>query len=83
MTLRELQTLSLVAEGKPYIAIADELHVSYKTVVNTCAQLEDQAWRAHAAPGSCASLSSTFPPQARRAGQKSGPERSRRNSVRG
>jgi DNA-binding NarL/FixJ family response regulator len=42
MTLRELQTLSLIAEGKPYIAIADELHVSYKTVVNTCAQLKSK-----------------------------------------
>jgi DNA-binding NarL/FixJ family response regulator len=40
MTLRELQTLSLIAEGRPYISIADELHVSYKTVVNTCAQLK-------------------------------------------
>ena len=40
MTLRELQTLSLIAEGKPYISIADELNVSYKTVVNTCAQLK-------------------------------------------
>ena len=42
MTLRELQTLSLIAEGKPYIAIAEELHVSYKTVVNTCAQLKSK-----------------------------------------
>jgi two-component system invasion response regulator UvrY len=40
MSLRELQTLSLIAEGKPYIAIAEELHVSYKTVVNTSAQLK-------------------------------------------
>jgi two-component system, NarL family, invasion response regulator UvrY len=40
MTLRELQTLSLIAEGKPYISIAEELHVSYKTVVNTSAQLK-------------------------------------------
>ena len=38
--LRELQTLSLIAEGKPYISIAEELHVSYKTVVNTSAQLK-------------------------------------------
>jgi two-component system, NarL family, invasion response regulator UvrY len=42
MTLRELQTLSLIAEGKPYMAIAEELHVSYKTVVNTCAQLKSK-----------------------------------------
>jgi DNA-binding NarL/FixJ family response regulator len=42
MTVRELQTLSLIAEGKPYIAIAEELHVSYKTVVNTCATLKSK-----------------------------------------
>jgi two-component system invasion response regulator UvrY len=40
MTLRELQTLALIADGRPYISIAEELHVSYKTVVNTCAQLK-------------------------------------------
>ncbi|PPC87773.1 MAG: DNA-binding response regulator [Hyphomicrobium sp.] len=40
MTLRELQTLELVAEGKPYGAIAEELHVSYKTVANTCSQIK-------------------------------------------
>ena len=38
MTVRELQTLALVAEGKPYGVIAE--HVSYKTVANTCAQLK-------------------------------------------
>lgn len=37
LTLREWQTLSLLAEGKPYSVIADELHVSYKTVANTTA----------------------------------------------
>jgi DNA-binding NarL/FixJ family response regulator len=42
MTLRELQTITLIAEGKPYIEIAEELHVSYKTVVNTCAQLKSK-----------------------------------------
>lgn len=42
MSLRELQTISLIAEGKPYNAIAEELHVSYKTVVNTCAQLKSK-----------------------------------------
>ena len=42
MTLRELQTLSLIAEGKPYISIAEELHVSYKTVVNTSSQLKSK-----------------------------------------
>jgi two-component system, NarL family, invasion response regulator UvrY len=40
LTPRELQTLSLLAEGKPYGRIADELNVSYKTVVNVCAQLK-------------------------------------------
>jgi two-component system invasion response regulator UvrY len=40
MTFRELQTISLIAEGRPYNEIAEELHVSYKTVVNTCAQLK-------------------------------------------
>lgn len=33
MTLREFETLVLVAEGKPYRLIADHLHVSYKTVL--------------------------------------------------
>ena len=40
MTVRELQTLALVAEGKPYAMIAENLHVSYKTVANTCTQLK-------------------------------------------
>jgi two-component system, NarL family, invasion response regulator UvrY len=40
LTLRELQTLALVAEGKPYGIIADQLNVSYKTVANTCTQLK-------------------------------------------
>ena len=40
MTVRELQTLALVAEGKPYGVIADHLNVSYKTVANTCTQLK-------------------------------------------
>ena len=40
MTRRELQTLARLAEGKPYGTIANELSVSYKTVVNTCAQLK-------------------------------------------
>lgn len=40
LTARELQTLSLLADGKPYSAIADELHVSYKTVANTCSLLK-------------------------------------------
>jgi DNA-binding NarL/FixJ family response regulator len=36
---RESQTLSLLAKGKAYNAIAKELDVSYKTVVNTCSLL--------------------------------------------
>ena len=40
LTQRELQTLSLLAEGKPYGRIAEELNVSYKTVVNVCSQLK-------------------------------------------
>ena len=40
MTVRELQTLALVAEGKPYAMIAENLHVSYKTVANTCTHLK-------------------------------------------
>lgn len=42
MTLRELQTLALIAEGRPYGSIAAELNVSYKTVANTCAQLKSK-----------------------------------------
>ena len=42
LTPRELQTLSLLAEGKPYGRIADELSVSYKTVVNACSQLKQK-----------------------------------------
>lgn len=40
LTPRELQTLSLLAEGKAYTQIAEELGVSYKTVANTCSQLK-------------------------------------------
>jgi two-component system invasion response regulator UvrY len=42
LTPRELQTLSLLAEGKPYGRIADELNVSYKTVVNACSMLKQK-----------------------------------------
>jgi DNA-binding NarL/FixJ family response regulator len=42
LTPRELQTLSLLAEGKPYGRIAEELNVSYKTVVNVCSQLRQK-----------------------------------------
>jgi DNA-binding NarL/FixJ family response regulator len=40
ITVRELQILSLLAEGKPYAKIAEDLHVSYKTIANTCSQLK-------------------------------------------
>ncbi len=40
LTPRELQTVSLLAEGKAYGQIAEELGVSYKTVANTCSQLK-------------------------------------------
>ena len=42
LTRRELQTLSLLAEGKPYGRIAEELNVSYKTVVNVSSQLKQK-----------------------------------------
>jgi len=48
MTVRELQTLALVAEGKPYGVIAEHLHVIYKTV-QYLHSAQGQAWRAHAA----------------------------------
>ena len=40
LTPRELQLLSLLAEGNPYGRIAEQLNVSYKTVVNLSAQLK-------------------------------------------
>jgi DNA-binding CsgD family transcriptional regulator len=40
LTPRELQMLALLAEGKSYGSISEELAVSYKTVVNTCSQLK-------------------------------------------
>ena len=42
LTPRELQTLSLLAQGKSYGHIADELNDSYKTVVNACSQLKQK-----------------------------------------
>jgi two-component system, NarL family, invasion response regulator UvrY len=42
LTPRELQTLSLLAEGKPYNRIAADLNVSYKTVVNISSQLKQK-----------------------------------------
>jgi len=40
LTSRESQMLSLLAKGKTYSSIAEELGVSYKTVVNTCLHLK-------------------------------------------
>ena len=40
LTMRELQTLELLAEGMPYRAIAEHLHVSCATVSTTCTQLK-------------------------------------------
>jgi two-component system, NarL family, invasion response regulator UvrY len=40
VTQREAQTLALLAEGCSYGDIAKELHLSYKTVANTGAQLK-------------------------------------------
>ncbi|HEY9215789.1 MAG TPA: response regulator transcription factor [Ancylobacter sp.] len=42
MTLRELELLSLLAEGKPYTSIAEELNVSYKTVANSVALIKNK-----------------------------------------
>jgi two-component system, NarL family, invasion response regulator UvrY len=42
LTSRELQALSLLAEGKSYGRIAEELNVSYKTVANLSAQLKQK-----------------------------------------
>ena len=42
LTPRELQTLSLVAEGRSYGRIAKELNVSYKTIANLASQLKQK-----------------------------------------
>ena len=42
LTPREMEVLSLLAEGKPYSAIAGDLGVSYKTVVNMSSQLKQK-----------------------------------------
>jgi DNA-binding NarL/FixJ family response regulator len=42
LTPRELQTLALLAEGKPYGRIAEGINVSYKTVVNVSSQLKQK-----------------------------------------
>lgn len=49
ITERELQILSLLAEGKSYSEIAADLHVSYKTIANTCSQLKTKL-RVHSLP---------------------------------
>ena len=40
LSVREQKALALLAEGKPYRAIAERLQVSYKTVANTCTELK-------------------------------------------
>jgi two-component system, NarL family, invasion response regulator UvrY len=40
LTPRQLETLSLLAQGKPYGQIAKELNLSYKTVANVCSELK-------------------------------------------
>ena len=40
LSAREQKTLVLLADGKPYRIIAESLHVSYKTVANTCTELK-------------------------------------------
>lgn len=40
LTLRELDTLKLIGSGARYEAIAERLHVSYKTVVNIVSSLK-------------------------------------------
>lgn len=40
LSVREIQTLSLISEGKSYGVIAEELTVSYKTVANTTSQIK-------------------------------------------
>ena len=42
LTPREQQVLGLLAEGKPYQAIADHLGISYKTVVNLTFRLRQK-----------------------------------------
>jgi two-component system invasion response regulator UvrY len=42
LTPREMQVLALLADGKPYERIAQELGVSYKTVVNVSSQLKQK-----------------------------------------
>jgi DNA-binding CsgD family transcriptional regulator len=39
LSSREVQTLALLADGKTYSGIAQEMDISYKTVVNVCSLL--------------------------------------------
>lgn len=41
-TARELETLTLLGEGRSYGQISDALGVSYKTVANTCSTLKEK-----------------------------------------
>lgn len=42
LTPREIETLQLLSKGKSYALIAEELDISYKTVVNVCYQLRQK-----------------------------------------
>jgi DNA-binding NarL/FixJ family response regulator len=42
LTPREVETLQLLSKGKSYALIAEELDISYKTVVNVCYQLRQK-----------------------------------------
>ncbi|MET7245080.1 response regulator transcription factor [Methylobacterium sp. EM32] len=42
LSLRERRILALLAEGRGYAAIAEDLSVSYKTVTNACAALRQR-----------------------------------------
>jgi DNA-binding NarL/FixJ family response regulator len=42
LTARELQILHLIGSGKRHGDIAEELHLSYKTVANTCSLLKSK-----------------------------------------
>ena len=46
LTPRELQTLSLLAAGRPYDRVAQDLNVTYKTEVNVSYQLNGSWMRA-------------------------------------
>lgn len=82
MTVRALQTLALVAEGKPYGVIAEHLHVSYKTVANTCTQLKAKLG-VRTLPELMRIAIQHLPAASWRGGQRSGPDgATASNSVR-